>query len=115
MTRPPTTNLMFLRKNNKTGRVVRHKARLVVRGFEEGKVDRTCAIAVDFSTFRTYLSIESMISYFIEQMDIKTAFPHANTEDEFYISAPPGVKLRADDEVVRFRKKLYGLKQNSLI
>lgn len=66
--RPLTTKLMFVRKRDEMGRVVRQKARLVVRRFEQGKVDRTFASVVDFSTVRTCLSIALMNSFFIKQM-----------------------------------------------
>lgn len=52
-----STRFVFLHKYNERGLVVRHQARLVVRGFQQGNVEHTFVPVVDFKTMRNCLSV----------------------------------------------------------
>lgn len=103
--------LIFLRKRDRDGKVVRHKARLVVKGYLQGDVDHTFAPVVDFATVRTCLAIAVSTGYIIRQMDVKTAFLHDELEEELYLRAPLGLNSCRKDQNLRLRRGLYGLKQ----
>lgn len=63
------------------GTVERYKARLVVRGFLQGVVENTFAPVIDFTIVRTALAIEVQKGFFIEQLDVRTAFLHGEVDD----------------------------------
>lgn len=106
------TRFVFIRKRDESGKVVRHKARLVVRGYFQGNVDHTFAPVVDFSTIRIALSVAVRRRYHIHQMDIRTAFLHGDINADVFISPPEGVVLCQPNEMLKLRKGLYGLKQS---
>lgn len=105
------TRFVFTRKRNAEGRVIRYKARLVVRGYLQGDIDHTFAPVVDFSTVRLSLAVAVQRSYLIHQMDIRTAFLHGDISGDVFISPPEGVRLCKTGEILKLRKGLYGLKQ----
>ena len=109
--KPLSTRFVFLRKFDENGHLIRHKARLVVRGFLQGFVDETFAPVVDFSSVRVMLALAVQRRYFIHQMDIKTAFLHEKIDTDVFITAPEGVMLCEPGKVLKLRRGLYGLKQ----
>eukprot|EP00253_Pinus_taeda_P019635 PITA_19635 len=79
------TKWIFKNKLNENGDVIRNKARLVCKGFQE---------------FKVY------------QMDVKFAFLDGDLEEEVYIEQPEGFFRGNDVKLVcRLKKALYGLKQ----
>jgi len=85
---------VFKNKTNADGSI-RHKARLVVRGFEQRQgIDfkETFAPVAKFPTVRIMLALATHFDWEIEQMDDKTAFLYPEIEDEVYISIPEGYR-----------------------
>ena len=85
---------VFKNKTNADGSI-RHKARLVVRGFEQRQgIDfkETFAPVAKFPTVRIMLALATHFDWEIEQMDVKTAFLYPEIEDEVYISIPEGYR-----------------------
>jgi hypothetical protein len=75
--KPITSRLIFKRKYGPDGRVSRHKARLVARGFqqEEGiDYEETFAAVVKPASYRILFAIAAIRSWLIHQADVKTAF-----------------------------------------
>lgn len=105
------TRFVFLRKRDEKGNVIRHKARLVVKGYLQGNVDQTFAPVVDITTVRTCLAVAVQRGYSIHQMDVRTAFLHGEIDDDVYIRSPDGLKLCETGQVLKLRRGLYGLKQ----
>ncbi|GKB97410.1 integrase, catalytic region, zinc finger, CCHC-type containing protein, partial [Tanacetum coccineum] len=102
-------------KTDESGRVLKHKARLVAQGFrkEEGinfkesfaPVARTEAIRI----FVAYAAHKNMLIY---QMDVKTAFLNGELKVEVYVFQPEGfVDQDNPSHVYKLKKALYGLKQ----
>ena len=110
--KPIPTRFIFKRKMKNNGTVGKYKARVVVKGFMQGEIDRTYAPVADFTTIRTALAVAVMKGYGIQQMDVKTAFLHGEIDEELYVSPPEGADISiGTGEALRLKKGLYGLKQ----
>ena len=109
---PPNAHILrgkwvFKEMRGLTGEITRHKARWVVRGFEQVE-------GIDYNeTFASVVKprrIAATREYDIEQMDVKTAFLHGSIDDRVYVEQPSPFN---DDsaKVCLLSKALYGLKQ----
>lgn len=97
------------------GKLVRYKARLVVKGFTQKKgidFDEIFSPVVKMSSIRVVLGLAATMNLELEQLDVKTAFLHGDLDEEIYMEQPEGFKVRGkEDMVCRLKKSLYGLKQ----
>lgn len=95
--------------------VIKHKARLVTRGFQQVyKVDYelTFAPVVKLTTLRMLLAIVAAEDLELHQMDVKTAFLYGELEEDIFMEQPEGfVDEKYPDHVCKLQKALYGLKQ----
>jgi hypothetical protein len=93
----------------------RHKARLVVKGFQQKEgIDYTDIFSpvVKLNTIRSVLSIVAAEGLHLEQLDVKTAFLHGDLDEEIYMKQPEGFSVKEKEKLVcRLTKSLYGLKQ----
>ena len=100
---------------NVEGKVEKHKAWLVAKGYSQ-------VLGIDFGDIFspvakvTYisllLSIVVSFDFEVEPMDVKTTFLHGNLEEEIYMKQPEGFMVKGKKELVcRLKKSLYGLKQ----
>jgi len=100
----------------------KHKARLVVRGFEQEhgiNYTETFASVVRYTTLRALLSLAPTMGWDIQQLDVNTAFLNAELiEHDIYIHLPDFFELIADEgdispdtHCLQLLKSLYGLKQ----
>lgn len=111
--RPLQTKWVFKIKRDAEGNIERHKARLVVKGFQQREgIDYTDIFSpvVSKPAIRMFLTIAASEDMDIQQMDIKTAFLNAELDEEIYMSVPEGI-AESPGKVYRLRKSLYGLKQ----
>jgi hypothetical protein len=72
-----TSKWAFARKRNEHNEIVRHKARLVLRGYEQvaGRdYDETYAAVVRNETARLLLSLAAKYDWEVDQLDAVTAF-----------------------------------------
>jgi hypothetical protein len=102
------------RKKAEASTIVKHKARLVARGFAAQE-------AVDFNdTFTPVARMESVRlpalaaqeGWRIHYMDVKTAFLNGDLKKEVYIHQPLDFVIpNKESKVVRLRKALYSLRQ----
>ena len=109
--KPLSTRFVFKRKFDESGELIRHKARLVVRGFLQGNVENTYSPVVEFTTIRTALALAVEKGHVIHQMDVKTAFLHGKIDEDVYVTPPEGMDIFEDHEVLKLQRGLYGLKQ----
>ncbi len=82
-------------KRNSEGEIVKHKARLVARGFSQRPgfdfdEDRLYAPVVRMETLRILLVIAAMFDLEIEQVDIVGAYLNGQLEEEIYMEQPQG-------------------------
>eukprot|EP00253_Pinus_taeda_P018867 PITA_18867 len=106
---------VYKTKRNAEGKIDRHKARFVVKGYkqQQGKdYDETFALVARIETVRTTLSIAAQHKWKIYQMDVKYAFLNGVLKEEVYVEQPLRYEVDGQEhKVYRLKKALYGLKQ----
>eukprot|EP01037_Dinobryon_pediforme_P018407 gene18407-18677_t len=110
-----TTKWVFRPKYDIHGVIVKYKARLVARGFEQvyGKdFDETYSPVTRLSSLRLLFALATQFDLDLQQMDVETAFLNANLQEEVYIEVPQGVQIEMPNNCFRLNKALYGLKQS---
>lgn len=99
-------------KHGPQGEIMRHKARWVVRGYEQRPgidYDDVFAAVVKPASFRAIFALAAIHDLEVEQMDVKTAFLHGKIEETIYVEMPTG--YGQEGKVCHLKKGLYGLKQ----
>ena len=105
---------VFKLKKDGSGKVVKYKARLVVKGFQQKKgidFDEIFSPVVKMTSIRIILGMVASMNLELEQMDVKTAFLHGGLDEEIYMEQPEGFEVSGDNLVCKLKKSLYGLKQ----
>lgn len=96
-------------------KLVKYKARLVVKGFGQKKgidFDEIFSPVVKMTSIRVVLGLVASLDLELEQLDVKTTFLHGDLEEEIYMVQPEGFEVRGKEHMVcRLKKSLYGLKQ----
>eukprot|EP00253_Pinus_taeda_P013960 PITA_13960 len=106
---------VYKTKSNAEGKIERHKARLVVKGYKQqyGKdYEETFAPVARTETVRAVLSIAAQNKWKVYQMDVKSAFLNGVLKEEVYFEQPLGYEKKDEEhKVCKLKKALYGLKQ----
>jgi hypothetical protein len=114
-----STKWVFKLKESAEGSL-RHKARLVIRGFEQRNgidYNETFAPVAKFVTIRVLLAVAAAKDWEIHQMDVKTAFMNPRLKEEVYMAFPEGYSEFCPEPrdtskgVLRLLKTVNGLKQ----
>nr|KYP53191.1 Copia protein [Cajanus cajan] len=109
------TKWVFRNKLDEYGIIVRNKARLVVKGYnqEEGiDYDETFALVARKEAIRLLLAYASIMNFKLYQMDVNNVFLNGFIQEEVYVEQPPGfVDYKYPNHVYKLKKELYGLKQ----
>ncbi|KAJ1570926.1 hypothetical protein NDA11_005695 [Ustilago hordei] len=116
---PPNTRLVdskiILRlKLDADGIPVRHKARLVARGFTQREgidFEETFAPVAPLSAIRALLSLAVERNWEVHQLDITMAYLNSTLNHMIYMKPPEGAKVPTG-KAYRVIKGLYGLKQS---
>ncbi|KAK3133143.1 hypothetical protein QOZ80_6AG0532910 [Eleusine coracana subsp. coracana] len=110
-----TLKWVFKLKRDEAGAIVKHKARLVARGFvqQEGiDFDDAFAPVARMESVRLLLALAAQEGWCVHHMDVKSAFLNGDLKEEVYVHQPPGFVIPGkEDKVLRLRKALYGLRQ----
>lgn len=113
--KPISVKWVFKLKLDPEGRIVKHKARLVARGFlQKQGVDYTEIFApvARHETVRVIVSLASNKGWSLTHLDVKSAFLNGALEETVFVTQPPGFELEGKEEMVyKLNKALYGLKQ----
>ena len=113
--KPLTTRFVYDFKTNEMNEIVKYKARLVVRGFEQREgIDygETHSATIRATSVRTILSLAARNRLRLWQMDVEQAFLTAKMGREVVYCRPPPGQERPG-YVWLLQKALYGLKQAS--
>lgn len=118
--KPKDTNVISVKwiyrlKTNANREPIKHKARLVARGFtQEYGVDylETFAPVSRHDTIRTILAVAAQKKWKLFQMNVKSGFLNGELQEEIYVEQPPGfIQEGEEGKVLKLHKALYGLKQ----
>ena len=75
-------------------------------------MDEIFSLVVKLSSIMIILGLVTNQDLKIEQLDVKTAFPHGDLEEEIYMQQPEGFEVKGKEDLVcKLKKSLYGLKQ----
>jgi hypothetical protein len=111
---PITLEWLFKLKKNEVRKVVKHKARLIARGFvqQEGiDYDDTFTPVARIESIRILLTLAAQEGWHVHYMDVKSAFLNDDFKEEVYVRQPPGfVVFRQECKVIQLHKALYGMR-----
>lgn len=109
------TRWVFKNKRDENGAIVRNKARLVVKGYNQQEgidFEETFAPVARLEAIRLLIAYSVQFGFKLHQMDVKTAFLNGNLKEEVYVQQTPGFEdFQHPDWVYVLDKALYGLKQ----
>ena len=109
------TEWVFRNKKDDQGKVVRNKARLMVKGFAQVEgldFGETFAPMARLEAIHILLAYASNHNIKIFQIDVKSAFLNGYINELVYVEQPPSFEdPRYPKHVYRLSKVLYGLKQ----
>ena len=103
---------VYTYKHDANGDLIRHKARVVAKGFYQREgvdFDEVFAPVGKYTTLRALLSTVAFHDYELHQIDIKTAFLNGKLDETVYVQPPPGFEMPG--KVWRLNRALYGLRQ----
>lgn len=113
--KPIDVKWIFKVKLSPKGSIVKHKARLVARGFlQKPGLDYSEVFApvARHETIRLVVALACGRNWFLSHLDVKSAFLNGPLEEEVYVTQPPGFEVKHKErKVYRLHKALYGLKQ----
>ena len=113
--RPITLKWVFKLKKDEQGAMIKHKARLVVRGFvqQEGiDYDDAFAPVARMESVRVLLALAAQKGWQVRYMDVKSTFLNGDLKEEVYVRQPPDYAIAEEErKVYCLRKALYGLRQ----
>nr|GEY25463.1 ribonuclease H-like domain, reverse transcriptase, RNA-dependent DNA polymerase [Tanacetum cinerariifolium] len=106
---------VFKTKRDGNGNIIKHKARLVSKGYvqEHGiDYDEVFAPVARMETVRLILALSAYHGWEVHHLDVKSAFLHGELKEEVYVTQLEGFKKPGNEnKVYRYVKALYGLKQ----
>jgi hypothetical protein len=123
VTPPPNANILdscwvFCIKTNLNGTLAHHKARLVVRGFQQVEgVDysETYMPVIKFTTIRMLLAWAATHKWYAHQMDVEMAFLNGQLMTTVHMYPLDGYcNDGCNGKVWKLNRSLYGLKQSPL-
>ncbi|XP_074362568.1 uncharacterized protein LOC141702856 [Apium graveolens] len=102
-------------KKNTSGKVVKHNARLVAKGYVQRygiDYEEVFALVTRLETVRLLLALAAKNQWEIHHLDVKTAFLNSVLQEEVYVSQLEGYEIEGQEgKVYRLVKSLYGLRQ----
>jgi hypothetical protein len=106
---------VFKLKRDEVDAIIKHKARLMARGFlqQEGiDFDDAFAPTARMESVRLLLALATQEGWRVHYMDVKSAFLNGDLKDEFYVHQPPGFAIPdKEGKMLRMCKVLYDLRQ----
>jgi hypothetical protein len=109
-----TLKWVFKLKRDEVGAIIKHKDRLVARGFlqREGiDFDDAFAPVARMKSVRLLLALAAQEGWRVHHIDVKSAFLNGDLKEEVYVHQPPEFTiLDKEGKVLCLRKTLYGLR-----
>lgn len=109
------TKWVYWNKMNEEGKIVRHKDRLVCKGYSQVQgidFEETFAPVARLEAIIMFLAFSTYKGYKVYQMDVKSTFLKGNLEEEVFMEQLEGFLLHdAETFVCRLKKAMYGFKK----
>ena len=106
---------MYKVKRDELGAIIKHKARLVARGFvqREGiNFKEVFALVARMESVRLLLAFVAAKDWHVHHLDVKSAFLNDELAETVFVRQPPGFAVKGEEHrVLQLRKVLYGLRQ----
>ena len=106
---------MFKKLKNDNEKLLKYKARLVVKGFGQKQsidIDENFSPVVKMCSVRVILGLTASMNIELEQFDVKIAFLHGDLDEEIFMKQLKGFKVKGKENMVcKLKKSLYRLKQ----
>ena len=115
--RPIGVKWVFRVKKDNMRKVVRSKARLVVKGYSQKEgIDYGDVFSpvARMESIRILIAIDAQEKWELHHLDVKTTFLNGEIKEDIYIyiSQHEGFKIKGkEDHILTLKKALYGLKQ----
>jgi hypothetical protein len=110
-----TLKWVFKLKRDEVGAIIKHKARLVARGFMQWEgIDFNDAFipVARMESVQLLLVLAAQEGWRVHHMNVKSAFPNGDLKEEVYVHQPSGFAIPdKEGKVLHLRKTLYGLRQ----
>jgi hypothetical protein len=90
-------------KHAANGSIEKYKARFVARGFSQKEgvdYEETFPLVTKYTSINTVISLASVMSRKLHQMDVKTMSLNGVTEEEVYIKKPQGFVIHEKESHV---------------
>lgn len=119
-TKPIGHKLVFTRKRNEKGEIIRYKVRLVAQGFNQRPgvdFEQTYSLVMDSSSFRYLLGLAVQLTLETRFLDVITAYLYDELDADIHIRPPPDfldhipTTQPGKYSGLKLRKALYELKQ----
>lgn len=108
------SRVVYKVKHDGQGAITEHKARITPKGFmQRAGIDYSEVFAPTgmYKTLRLGLSLAARFDLEVDQMDVPSAFLHADLEEDVYMEIPDAYREGREHLVCKLKKALYGLKQ----
>ena len=103
---------MFKLKKDELGAVIKHKARLVARGFVQPEgidYDDAFTPVARMESVHVLLALTAQEGWQVHHMDVKSTFLNGDLKEEVYVRQPPSYAIVGEEgKVYPLRKALYG-------
>ena len=112
--KPIRGKFIFSLKRDKSGNIIRFKARYVIQGCSQDpdSYNSTYAPVIKSESFRFIMAYTALNNFKLRKIDIKTAFLNGIIDEDIYMYQPVMYKDRKyPNHVCKLQKSLYGLKQ----
>ena len=113
--KPIGVKWVFRVKKDSEGRILRHKARLVVKGYAQREgmdFGEIFSPVARMDSIRILIAIAAQEKWELHHLDVKTAFLNGEIKEDIYITQPEGFEVKGkEDHILKLKKALYGLKQ----
>ena len=108
---------VFKYKFDNDGYLIKHKARLCVRGDPQKTEQDTAAATLAIRVFRALMAITASFNLTAKQYDAVNAFINSAMNEEVYVDYPEGMTLPPNNKnpCLLLLRALYGLKQSPLL
>jgi len=94
------------------------KARLVAKGFSQIEgidFDQIFSLVVRYKSIRSLLAAAALEQWYIEGLNVKSAFLYGHLDEEIYMEQPKGFKIHGQEwKVLHLCQAIYRLKQAAL-